>query len=134
MDHRQPAPPEPRPFGITFAVVFAVAAVIAWMKQAPDGAAGLAVAALMFLGLGLARASLLRPLARGWHRFGLILHRITTPVLLTIIYFVVMVPTGVLRRLIRRDPLALRLDPTAESYWILRDPPGPRPETMRKPF
>ena len=104
------------------------------MKQAPDGAAGLAVAAVIFLGLGLARAAILQPLARGWHRFGLILHRITTPVLLTIIYFVVMVPTGVLRRLIRRDPLALRLDPAAESYWILRNPPGPRPESMRKPF
>lgn len=134
MDRTPPAPPEPRAFGITFAAVFTLAAGIAWFKEAPDIAAGLAGVAGVFLVLGLARAAALRPLSRAWHGVGMVLHRIMTPLILTLMYFVVVAPTGLLRQLIKRDPLALSMNPAAESYWIKRDPPGPDPETMRKPF
>jgi hypothetical protein len=43
-------------------------------------------------------------------------------------------PTGIILRLLGKDPLRLRMDPTAESYWIKRDPPGPASESLNNQF
>ena len=44
------------------------------------------------------------------------------------------VPIGLLMRLFGKDPLNLRFDPAATSYWIPREPPGPAPESMKNQF
>jgi hypothetical protein len=49
-------------------------------------------------------------------------------------FFLVFVPAGFISRLLGKDPLRLKLEPNAESYWILRDPPGPAPDSMRNQF
>ncbi len=47
------------------------------------------------------------------------------------IFYAVVTLVGVLVRLVRRDPLALRFDPHAASYWVGRVPPGPPPNSMK---
>jgi hypothetical protein len=44
------------------------------------------------------------------------------------------VPTGLLMRACGRDPLRLKPDPEASTYWVERDPPGPKPESMIHQF
>jgi hypothetical protein len=44
------------------------------------------------------------------------------------------VPIGLLMRLLGRDLLSLKLDRQAQSYWVVRQPPGPAPETMIRQF
>jgi hypothetical protein len=44
------------------------------------------------------------------------------------------VPAGFLFRLLGKDPLRLKAEPGAPTYWVLRNPPGPAPETMRHQF
>jgi len=122
-----------RGFGITFAVVFLIVALWPVRYGQPPRLWGIAIAALFCL-TGFARPSLLRPLNRAWMRFGLLLARITNPLILGLLFYLVLTPTALILRLAGKDPLRLRRDPAAPSYWIERDPPGPKPESMVNQF
>lgn len=76
----------------------------------------------------------LAPLNRQWTRLGLLLHKIVNPVVLGLIYIVTIVPIGLLLRGLGKDPLRLRRQPDATSYWIERLPPGPSPDSLPRQF
>jgi hypothetical protein len=61
------------------------------------------------------------------------MHRIVNPVVMGLLFYGTILPTGLVMRLRGRDLLRLKRDPNAETYWIARAP-GPRPETMRDQF
>lgn len=71
---------------------------------------------------------------RLWLRLGLLLNRVISPVVLAFMFYVVVTPMGLLMRMFAKDFMRLRHDASAESYWIKRDPPGPRPDTMNHQF
>jgi hypothetical protein len=79
------------------------------------------------------RPSSLNPLNRLWMKLGLVLHRIVNPIVMGLLFYGTILPTGLVMRLRGRDLLRLKRDPGADSYWITR-PPGPQPETMRDQF
>lgn len=81
---------------------------------------------------GLAMPMSLRPVYVGWMKFGLMMSRITTPLILTIVFFAALLPTGLLMRLFRGDPLVRRFDADAESYRVPREP-LPR-DQVERPF
>jgi hypothetical protein len=89
---------------------------------------------VVILGIALIAPATLAPASRAWHRFGLLLHRIVNPLIAGLLYYVALTPMGLLMRAIGKDPLRLRLDPDATSYWIEKRPPGPAPETMSHQF
>jgi hypothetical protein len=93
----------------------------------------------MGVAAGFALAALVRPdlLAipnRVWTRFGMLLHKITNPLVMGVLFFGVVLPVAVLGRLLGRDPLRRRLAPEAQSYWIVREPPGPPRESLEQQF
>lgn len=113
--------PNDRSFGLTFAVVFAL--IAAWPLLHGEGPRPWALAIMVLLALVSAvRPGLLRPLNRAWMRFGLLLQRVTTPVVLALAFYLVVLPTGLLMRLFGKRPLRLEIDPEADSYWVRRDP------------
>ena len=59
---------------------------------------------------------------------------VVNPLVMGLLFYLTVTPTGLLMRLFGKDPLRLRFDPEAKSYWIERQPPGPAPETMRHQF
>lgn len=83
-------------------------------------------------GWSFADPSTLRPVYRTWMQFGLLLSRITNPVVLGIVYFGVITPMALVMRVAGRDPMARRLDKTIQSYRV----PGRKVarEHMEKPF
>ncbi len=83
---------------------------------------------------GLAMPRSLSGLHRAWIKLGLVLFKVVNPVVLGVIYLTTVVPIGLLMRALGHDPLKLKLDPEARSYWLERDPPGPAPETMSNQF
>jgi fumarate reductase subunit D len=84
-----------------------------------------------FLVCAMVAPVVLRPLNRIWTRFGLLLHRITNPVILAVVYFGVFTPFGLLyRRVFRQQLLSLGLDAKAESYWTVRTAPTPDRRSM----
>jgi hypothetical protein len=91
-------------------------------------------AAITILVLALVAPNLLGPFNKAWHLFGLALSRITTPIIMGILFFLVVTPTGLIARILGKDPLKLRLDKATESYWIERQPPGPDPKSMKQQF
>jgi hypothetical protein len=69
-----------------------------------------------------------------WTKFGLALHAVVSPVMLGLIFYLCIAPIGFLMRLSGKDPLRLRYEPDADSYWIKRNPPGPRPDSFQNQF
>ena len=122
-----------RAFGIVFAVVFSVIALWPLLPGNTPHWWALAVAAV-FGGLALAWPLVLAPLNRLWLRFGLLLNSITNPLLMGLLFYGIITPFGLIMRLLGKDLLRLRFDPSAESYWIERVPPGPAPETIKNQF
>ena len=88
----------------------------------------------IFLLLAALVPGVLAPANRLWTKFGLLLHHIVSPIALGILFFLVVTPTGLLMRLFGKDPLRLRFDPDADSYWIKRDPPGPAADSLKNQF
>jgi hypothetical protein len=78
----------------------------------------------------LAGPSSLRPVYRAWMRFGLLLSRVTTPVILGIVYFMVIAPAGFLMRVAGKDPMRRRLDENTLSYRVQ----SRKGKHMEKPF
>jgi Saxitoxin biosynthesis operon protein SxtJ len=124
-----------RSFGLTVGGILLVVAAarsyfhgLGWIQYA---LAGIGVVLIV---LGLVAPSSLHGLNRAWAKLGLIMFRVVNPVVLGLIYAVVIVPTGLLMRLTGRDPLHLKFDPQADSYWVVRDPPGPAPDSMSNQF
>lgn len=123
-----------RAFGIVFFVVCSAASIYQFLGEALVPGSVLAVLGGAFLAAALVRPRLLAPLAVIWFRFGLLLHRIVSPVVMGLLYVVGIVPIGLLLRLTGYDPLRRRFDPAASTYWITRTPPGPAPATMKDQF
>jgi hypothetical protein len=122
-----------RAFGLVFAAVFLVVGL--WPLLGDGGVRlwALAVAALL-LAVALLRPALLGPANRLWLKFGELLHRIVSPVVLGVTFLLAVLPVGLLMRLTGKDPLSRKFDPQAASYWIPREPAGPAPETMKDQF
>ncbi len=122
-----------RSFGFVFAAVFMVIGL--WPLLGGNGVRlwALAVAAI-FLAAGAVLPRILAPMNRAWTKLGLLLHHVVNPLVMGFLFYLVVTPVGLLMRLFGKDPLRLRLDPEAKSYWIERRPPGPAPETMKNQF
>ena len=89
---------------------------------------------LVLLLLGLVAPAALAPLNRAWTKLGLLLFKIVNPIVLGLIFALTIIPIGLLLRLFGKDPLRLKFEPEAKSYWIERDPPGPEPASMPQQF
>lgn len=120
-------------FGLTFFVVFLI---IALWPLLHSGAVSLPFfgIALGFLGISLVAPALLGPLNRLWLKFGALLHSITSPIILGIMFYLVILPIGLIMRLLGKDFLRLKFDRASSSYWIRREPPGPEKTSLNRQF
>jgi hypothetical protein len=122
-----------RGFGLVFAGFFALVSGLSWWRGHTAWHWALPVAAA-FLVIAYTYPKVLAPLNLLWMKFGLLLHKVVTPLVLGLLFFVTITPIGLLARACGKDFLRLKLDPNANSYWIDRTPPGPPPQTMRNQF
>jgi Saxitoxin biosynthesis operon protein SxtJ len=130
-DNAQPG--SDRNFGFVFAVVFTLIAL--WPLAGGHAPRWIALIVAGIFGLvAVAASSLLRPLNYIWFRFGLLLHKVVSPLLMGAVFFLCVAPMGVVMRLFGKDILSLKRGPDLTSYWIVRQPPGPEPEMMKKQF
>ena len=60
----------------------------------------------------------LRPVYRGWMRLGLLISKVTTPIILGIVFYLVFVPVRILFRLFRYDPLKRKFESSSDTYRI----------------
>jgi len=133
VSHRKVTESSDRSFGLVFAAVFGLIGVWPWLFGRELRLWSLAVAAL-FLAVALLFPRALAPLNFVWKKIGLALHHITNPIIMGLVYFIAIVPIGLIMRARGKDLLRLRFDRAASSYWIVRDPPGPKRGSMAKQF
>ncbi|MBF0212491.1 MAG: hypothetical protein HQM00_02870 [Magnetococcales bacterium] len=122
-----------RSFGWVFTGVFGVIALWPVWHGGAVRLWALGVALLLLIVSQIA-PRLLSPFNRLWSRLGGWLHRMMTPVIMGVIFFVVITPFALFFRLTGKDPLKRKFQPELPSYWIPRSPPGPDPATMKHPF
>lgn len=92
-----------------------------------------AIGAALFVLVALLLPDWLRVPNRLWHQLGQLLGRIVSPVVLGVIFFGLITPVALGMRLFGRDALRLRRK-AGQSYWIMRDPSGPSPESYKMQF
>jgi hypothetical protein len=133
ISHRKVKESSDRAFGLVFAAVFGLLGVWPWLLAGQPRLWAL-VAAALFLAAAFLIPRALTPLNFIWKKIGLALHHVTNPIIMGLVYFVAIVPIGLIMRARGKDLLRLKFDRAASSYWILRDPPGPKRGSMAKQF
>ena len=120
-------------FGVVFAVVFGIIGCLPLLHGGGVHLWAFPIA-LAFLTAAYVRPAVLKPLNKIWFKFGLLLHKIISPVIMALVYAVTMIPAGLIMRVAGKDPLRLKKDASKKSYWIVREPAGPAPDTMKQQF
>ena len=111
--------PTNRNFGIVFSIVFLIIALWPLLKQNDLRLWSLSISGI-FLVLGLFNSKLLSPLNKIWFKFGMLLGSFIAPIVMGIIFFLVVTPTGLIMKLFRKDLLYLKKN-KKETYWLDKD-------------
>lgn len=120
-------------FGIVFAVVFFVIALWPLMDEGNFRVWALVTGIILFL-ISFIYPSIYKPFNYIWFKFGLLLGKIVTPIVMGFLYFFTITPTALIMRTLKKRPLDLEFDDSLDSYWKYRDPPGPSSESMKNQF
>jgi len=112
----------PRSFGIVFSIVFLIVALYPLIHSESLLILALVISAI-FLLLAFTAPSTLSFPNKLWFKFGILLGSIVTPIIMLLIYFLTVLPTGLVMRLLGKDLLRQKLDKNAKSYWIDRTEP-----------
>src|SRR5215813_6648491 len=130
---RKPQMSTDRSFGIVFTVFFLLLGLWPLRKGGPIRWWCVAIV-VAFAAIVLMCPAVLHPLNLVWAKLSLLLARVVNPIVIGLLFFLVITPVALIIRLLGKDPLRLRFDPSAISYWLPRQPPGPAPETMSNQF
>jgi hypothetical protein len=112
-----------RRFGLTVGGAFLVLAAIAWWRGHPTSTQVLGWLGAVLSAAGLLLPTWLGPVERAWMRLAHLISKVTTPIVMAVMYLLVLTPIGLLRRTFGGNPIVH--SPHDESYW------RPRPEGRR---
>ena len=110
-----------RSFGIVCFVVFLLVALYPLIHAEEIRLWSLTIS-IIFLILGLLNSKILGPLNKIWFKFGILLGKIVSPLIMGIIFFLVVTPIGFIMRLLGKDVLNLKYNKN-KSYWIEKNGP-----------
>lgn len=103
-------------FGIVFFVFFLIIGLYPLINQ-DNLKIWSIIISIIFLILGLINSQILTPLNILWFKFGMLLGRFVSPIVMGLVFFLVVTPTGLIMRLFNKDLLKLRKNKNS-SYWI----------------
>ena len=110
-----------RSFGIVFFIVFLLISLYPLINSQDIRLWSLFVS-FVFLFLGLINSKILNPLNKLWFKLGMFLGKIISPIIIGIIFFLVVTPTGLIMRILGKDLLNLKYN-KKQSYWIEKNGP-----------
>ncbi|MEJ2239039.1 MAG: SxtJ family membrane protein [Gemmatimonadales bacterium] len=115
-------PAQGRRFGLTLGIAFlALAALLLWRDRETTALVAGIIGAGLLLG-GLIVPTRLGPIERGWMAFAHAISKVTTPIFMAIVYYVAIVPMGVLMRMLRHNPIDRNA--TDDSFWVVHESKG----------
>ena len=120
-------------FGVVFSIIFMVVGF--WpLTNNQDPRLWALVISIGLFSIAFIKPNLLAKLNLAWFKFGQLLHKIMNPIILALIFFLTIMPIGLMMQLCGKRPIPLSFDKTKESYWIDKTPVGPEPDTMKRQF
>tara|TARA_Y100000591_G_C21803849_1_gene683632 strand:- start:30 stop:422 length:393 start_codon:yes stop_codon:yes gene_type:complete len=108
-------------FGIVFFIVFLIVGLYPLINNDEPRIWSLIIS-LFFLILGSINSKILTPLNKIWFKFGILLGRIVSPVIMGVIFFLIVTPIALIMRIIGKDLLNLKFNKD-KSYWIEKTGP-----------
>ena len=111
--------PSNKNFGIVFFIVFLIISLWPLLSQNEIRIWSLIVSGI-FLILGIFNSKLLLPLNKIWFKFGIFLGNFIAQIVMGIVYFMVVTPTGLIMKMLGKDLLNLKKN-NKSSYWIEKD-------------
>ena len=122
-----------RVFGLFFTVVFIAIGLWPLIDHSPVKVWSLFIAFLLLL-ISILKPNLLKPITLKLVEVGRLLNILTSLVVMGLLFYVTITPIAFLIRFFGKRPLCLEFDKIAESYWIQRIPPGPKPDNMKTQY
>ena len=116
-------------FGIVFSIFFLLISIYPVLNNDPIYYWSLFLS-FVFLVLGLMNSKILSPLNLLWFKFGILLGKIVSPIVMGIIFFLVVTPISIILKIFGKDVLNLKFN-NNKTYWIVKD--GPK-SNMKKQF
>ena len=110
-----------RSFGIVFFIVFLLIAIYPLLNNEEIRLWSLLISTV-FLIFGMINSQILTPLNKLWFKFGLLLGKVISPLVMGLIFFLVVTPIGLIMRALRKDLLNLKYNKN-KSYWIEKKGP-----------
>jgi hypothetical protein len=124
-----------RTFGLTMAVAVALIGVaMRFVGHHPHRAFWTWMAAAAFLAFGLVAPRALAGFHRLWMGLAFVLGWFVSRIILSVIFFGIITPIGVIMKIAGKDILSEKIDRNASTYWIPRDPAAEDPKRCEKPF
>jgi len=126
-------PPSERSFGLLFAGIFTLVGLIPLLSHQSIPTIPLGIG----LGFGLMAwlsPALLQPLNILWFKFGLLLHKIISPIVLGILFYGLLTPFAVLSRMTGKSFLQLAIDKQAPSYWVEKPASQTSRQAMKRQY
>lgn len=127
-----------RDFGLVMLVVlsFIIPAFLSWRNDWEISSVSwtLFTIGLILFVFSLARPLLLTPVYKAWMGLAIILGLFMTKVIISLVFYLIMTPIGIGRRLLVKDPLRIRSDKQAESYWSVKENPVREPSSYEKQY
>lgn len=111
---------ENRTFGLIFSVIFLLFTLLPLIKGNSINQWTAAIS-VIFAALALLLPKLLTPLNKLFQMFGQVMHKITNPLIMGLVFFLTVMPTGLILKILGKDPMRRNLDPDATTYWIKRE-------------
>ena len=105
-----------RSFGIVFFIVFLLIALYP-LSYSGELRVWSTIISFIFLVLGILNSKILTPFNKLWFKFGILLSKIISPLIMVIIFFLVVTPIGLIMRIFGKDVLNLKYNKN-QSYWI----------------
>lgn len=105
-------------FGIVFFIFFFIVSIFPLLNDGNIRVWSLIVS-IIFLILGILNSKILTPLNQIWFKFGILLGRFVSPVVMGAVFFVIVTPTSVIMKVLQKNLLNLKKD-NKKTYWIER--------------
>ena len=110
-------------FGVVFSIVFLIVSLFPPLINSEGLRIWALVVSIIFFLLAFVAPKVLVLPNKLWFKFGLLLGSIIAPIVMAMVYFITVLPTGIIMRLLGKDLLKQKLDNNAKSYWIERSEP-----------
>jgi hypothetical protein len=125
------SPAEGRKFGLTVGGAFLVLAALLWWRGRPAAPVFAALGGLLAIG-ALIAPTRLGPIQKAWMGLAHMISKVTTPIFMGVVYFVVLTPIGLLKRAFGRN--TMETQQRNGSYWVSRQDEGQLRSDMERQF